>query len=90
MSNEINSTLKLPVLELGESVALTLAIHDFQGHTVTVDNFVCNGNSFSGTIKFHFYDHLDWIMMIINIYQDLVIGTHYNIMISLMENIVHL
>ena len=57
VSNEINSTLKLPVLELGESVALTLAIHDFQGHTVTVDNFVCNGNSFSGTIKFHFYDH---------------------------------
>ena len=34
-----------------------MAIHDFQGHNITVENFVCNGNSFSGTIKFHFYDH---------------------------------
>ena len=57
VSDEINSSLMLPVLELGESVALTLAIHDFQGHNITVENFVCNGNSFSGTIKFHFYDH---------------------------------
>ena len=57
VSDEINSNLRLPVFGLGNSVALTLAIHDFQGHTVTVENFVCDGNRFSGTIKFHFYDH---------------------------------
>lgn len=57
VSDEINANLYLPSIGLGESVALTLAVHDFQGHNVTVEDFVCNGNHFSGTIRFHFYDH---------------------------------
>lgn len=57
VSDEIIANLRLPAFELGQSFALTLAIHDFQGHNVTVENFVCDGNRFSGTIKFHFYDH---------------------------------
>ena len=48
------------------------------------------GTVFREPLNFTFMIILDWIMMIINIYQDLVIGTHYNIMISLMENFVHL
>ena len=56
-SNEGRSASVGSVYEPSHSVALTLAIHGFQGHTVTVENFVCDGNRFSGTIKFHFYDH---------------------------------
>lgn len=57
VSDEITSKLRPPYIGRSESTSLTLAIHGFQGHNITVENYVCNGNSFSGTIKFHFYDH---------------------------------
>ncbi|WIM92697.1 DUF3289 family protein [Actinoplanes oblitus] len=37
--------------------ALSIAIHQFHGHTIELRNYVITGNTFSGTLLFHSYDH---------------------------------
>lgn len=39
------------------NLALAIAIHQFQGHTITVTDYKCDGKEFSGKLQFHFYDH---------------------------------
>ncbi len=39
------------------NLSLAIAIHQFHGNNITVKDFKCDGNTFSGTILFHFYDH---------------------------------
>lgn len=46
-----------PVFSLKKDAALVLAIHDFQGHNITITDYKCDGKTFSGTLQFHFYDH---------------------------------
>lgn len=57
ISDEIGSRLTKPQFSLGDSRGLTLAIHDFQGYTITVKDYVFDGTNFSGKLLFHFYDH---------------------------------
>ncbi len=49
--------INYPVFSLKKDVALVLAIHDFQGHNITITDYKCDGKTFSGTLRFHFYDH---------------------------------
>ena len=37
--------------------AMSIAIHDFHGHRITLENYVVYGNTFSGTLVFEDYDH---------------------------------
>ncbi|MEU5690814.1 DUF3289 family protein [Actinosynnema sp. NPDC020468] len=37
--------------------ALAIAIHQFQGHTIALKDYKVEGNSFSGKLLFHSYDH---------------------------------
>ncbi|MGW4608949.1 DUF3289 family protein [Streptomyces sp. NPDC004532] len=37
--------------------ALSIAIHQFQGHTIALKDYKVEGNSFSGKLVFHSYDH---------------------------------
>lgn len=37
--------------------ALSIAIHQFHGHAIRLENYKVSGNSFSGTLLFHSYDH---------------------------------
>lgn len=37
--------------------AMSIAIHDFQGHRITLKNYAVDGNTFSGTLVFEDYDH---------------------------------
>ena len=46
-----------PIFTEETNLALAIAIHQFQGHNITVTNYVCDGKTFSGTLQFHFYDH---------------------------------
>jgi Mg-chelatase subunit ChlD len=46
-----------PIFTEKTNLALSIAIHQFQGHNITVTNYICNGNTFRGTLQFHFYDH---------------------------------
>lgn len=39
------------------NLALAIAIHQFQGHTIIVTDYKCDGKEFSGKLQFHFYDH---------------------------------
>ena len=49
--------INYPVFSLKKDAALVLAIHDFQGHNITITDYKCDGKTFSGTLQFHFYDH---------------------------------
>lgn len=57
LSEEIDLMLGKPSFGFFESSSLALAIHGFHGYTITVDNYQCNENNFSGTLRFHFHDH---------------------------------
>ena len=46
-----------PLFTERTNLALAIAIHQFQGHNITVSNYICDGTTFSGTLQFHFYDH---------------------------------
>lgn len=37
--------------------ALAIGVHQFQGHRISLKNYTVSGNSFSGTLVFHSYDH---------------------------------
>ncbi|MDP9842596.1 DUF3289 family protein [Streptosporangium lutulentum] len=37
--------------------ALSIAIHQFHGHTIALKDYKVEGNSFSGKLVFHSYDH---------------------------------
>lgn len=37
--------------------ALAIAIHQFHGHQIRLKNYAVSGNTFSGTLVFHSYDH---------------------------------
>lgn len=37
--------------------ALSIAIHQFHGHTIRLKDYKVSGNTFSGTLLFHSYDH---------------------------------
>jgi Protein of unknown function (DUF3289) len=37
--------------------AMSIAIHDFQGHRITLKNYAVDGDTFSGTLVFEDYDH---------------------------------
>lgn len=37
--------------------ALSIAIHQFHGHTITLKDYKVEGNSFSGKLVYHSYDH---------------------------------
>jgi hypothetical protein len=51
------STSPYPVFTEKTNLALSLAIHAFHGHNITIKDFKNDGNQFSGKIMFHFYDH---------------------------------
>jgi hypothetical protein len=36
---------------------LAIGVHQFQGHRISLKNYTVSGNSFSGTLVFHSYDH---------------------------------
>lgn len=46
-----------PVFTEKSNLALSLAIHAFQGHNITITDFKNDGEQFSGKLQFHFYDH---------------------------------
>ncbi len=56
-----DSELKYPVYDFSvtnaDQRALSIAIHQFHGHTIELKNYVITGNTFSGTLLFHSYDH---------------------------------
>lgn len=52
-----DNIINYPVFSLKKDAALVLAIHDFQGHNITITDYKCDGKTFSGTLQFHFYDH---------------------------------
>lgn len=41
----------------GNERALAIAIHQFHGHQIRLKNYRTDGNSLSGTLVFHSYDH---------------------------------
>ncbi|MFD2881658.1 DUF3289 family protein [Paenibacillus rhizoplanae] len=51
------STSPYPVFTEKTNLALSLAIHAFHGHNITIKDFNNNGDQFSGKLVFHFYDH---------------------------------
>ncbi|MEK3790523.1 DUF3289 family protein [Paenibacillus sp. FSL R7-0204] len=59
VNNYVNQfpTSPYPVFTEKSNLALSLAIHAFHGHNITVKDFKINGNQFSGKLAFHFYDH---------------------------------
>lgn len=46
-----------PYPNYGGATALGIAIHGWQGHTITLQNYRETSTGFSGTLQFHFYDH---------------------------------
>ncbi|MFJ9174027.1 DUF3289 family protein [Streptomyces sp. NPDC102360] len=59
---EFNRTgLKYPVYDFSATNdnqrALSIAIHQFHGHTIELKDYTVSGNTFSGTLRFHSYDH---------------------------------
>jgi hypothetical protein len=53
-----NTDLYLPYYGIGNGVrGLTLALNGWYGNKVEIEHFQSNGDSFSGTIRFTFYDH---------------------------------
>lgn len=46
-----------PYPSYGGATALGIAIHGWQGHTITLQNYRETSTGFSGTLQFHFYDH---------------------------------
>ena len=46
-----------PYPSYGGATALGIAIHGWHGHTITLQNYNETSTRFSGTLKFHFYDH---------------------------------
>ncbi|MFD7296410.1 DUF3289 family protein [Streptomyces sp. NPDC059897] len=59
---EFNRTgLQYPVYDFSATDdnqrALSIAIHQFHGHTIELKNYTVSGNTFSGTLRFHSYDH---------------------------------
>lgn len=59
INNYVNrfSTSPYPVFTERTNLALALAIHGFHGHNISIKNFKNDGEQFSGTLVFHFYDH---------------------------------
>ncbi|NQX46494.1 DUF3289 family protein [Paenibacillus tritici] len=59
VNNYVNqfSTSPYPVFTEKSNLALSLAIHAFHGHNITIKDFKNNGDQFSGKLVFHFYDH---------------------------------
>ncbi|WP_339252352.1 DUF3289 family protein [Paenibacillus sp. FSL P2-0136] len=51
------STSPYPLFTEKTNLALSLAIHAFHGHNITIKDFNNNGGQFSGKLVFHFYDH---------------------------------
>lgn len=59
---EFNRTgLKYPTYDFSVSDdnqrALSIAIHQFHGHTIQLKDYTVSGNTFSGKLLFHSYDH---------------------------------
>lgn len=56
-----NSGLQYPVYDFSvgdaNQRALSIAIHQFHGHTIRLKDYKVTGNTFSGTLVFHSYDH---------------------------------
>lgn len=56
-----NSGLQYPVYDFSvgdaNQRALSIAIHQFHGHTIQLKDYTVTGNTFSGTLVFHSYDH---------------------------------
>ncbi|MFF8941904.1 DUF3289 family protein [Streptomyces sp. NPDC014864] len=57
----LRQDVKYPVYDFslwdGNQRALSIAIHQFQGHTIALKDYKVEGNSFSGKLVFHSYDH---------------------------------
>ncbi|MEU8891538.1 DUF3289 family protein [Streptomyces sp. NPDC048442] len=56
-----NSGLQYPVYDFSvgdaNQRALSIAIHQFHGHTIRLKDYQVTGSTFSGTLVFHSYDH---------------------------------
>lgn len=54
-------SLRFPVFDFSvrdaDERALAIAIHQFHGHQISLNNYVLDGNEFSGTLSFRSYDH---------------------------------
>lgn len=46
-----------PYPSYGGATALGISIHGWHGHTITLQNYRETSTGFTGTLKFHFYDH---------------------------------
>lgn len=59
LNNYVNQfpTSPYPVFTERSNLALSLAIHAFHGHNITIKDFKNIGGQFSGKLAFHFYDH---------------------------------
>lgn len=59
VNNYVNqfSSSPYPVFTEKSNLALSLAIHAFHGHNITIKDFKNDGDRFSGKLVFHFYDH---------------------------------
>lgn len=55
--NAPENNISYPKYTEKTNLALAIAIHQFQGHTITVTDYRCDGKNFSGKLQFHFYDH---------------------------------
>ena len=55
--NDPKNDISYPAYTEKTNLALAIAIHQFQGHTITVTDYKCDGKEFSGKLQFHFYDH---------------------------------
>ena len=55
--NNPQNDISYPKYTKKTNLALAIAIHQFQGHTITVTDYKCDGKEFSGKLQFHFYDH---------------------------------
>ncbi|WP_028804413.1 DUF3289 family protein [Streptomyces sp. 142MFCol3.1] len=57
----LRQDVKYPVYDFslwdGNQRALSIAIHQFHGHTIALKDYKIEGNSFSGKLVFHSYDH---------------------------------
>lgn len=48
---------KTPYPSYDGTTALAIAIHGWHGHTITLQDYRETSTGFTGTLKFHFYDH---------------------------------
>jgi len=57
LENYVYSLGTTPYPSYGGATALGITIHGWHGHTITLQNYRETSSGFTGTLKFHFYDH---------------------------------